>query len=308
VFAQMGVASAALFGLATVLWLVEETGRRLLMARLEFVKLVVNDVVYAVAALGVAAAVIVTRGLTMNWLVFAMACGSAATIVAVVFQLPRDELAPPPRGETAHRELAGVATWRSGQLVMRPLGMLLVRVAVSSLVSTAALGLMEAGRLLTAPILTAANGFGGFTLPFFTRRRNEGRLEMSLVVKFAAVSALGAALYVPLAFALQGPFEKLADSPPLPSALVVSWCVYAMAYAANIPVVNALTSLMFSKEVFWGRVVDSLLIIVLSVVVVEIDGVEWVPMVMTFGILIGTAVPFRVLRRRGDLVRRQSDG
>ncbi|MFN8050386.1 MAG: hypothetical protein U0Q22_03030 [Acidimicrobiales bacterium] len=303
VFAGLGVRSAALFGLATVLWLVEETGRRLLMARLEFAKLVANDVAYAVAALGVAGVITFGSRLTMDWLVFAMACGSAASIVVVVFQLPRHELALPARGSIAYRELADVSTWRSGQLMMRPLGMLMVRVAVASIVSKAALGLMESGRLLTAPILTAANGFGGFTLPFFTRKRDEGDLRMPTVMAFAAVSALGAALYIPVAFLLAPSFERWTDSPTLPTALIVSWCLYTMAYAANIPIVNALTALMFSRTVFWGRVVDSIVIVIAAVIVVEVDGINWVPTAMTFGLVLGTALPFVVLRRNGSLAR-----
>lgn len=301
VFADLDVRAAALFGLATTLWLVEETGRRLLMARLEFVKLVINDVVYAVVALGAAVSIAVWSELTMELLIVSMACGSLATIVAALAQLPRDEVAPPDRGSIAYRELAGVASWRSGQLMMRPLGMLLVRVAVSTIVSPAALGLMESGRILTAPVLTAANGFGGFTLPFFTRKRNEGRLDLGLVAKFALVSAAGAALYIPLAFVLREPFERATESPALGTALVLSWCGYAIAYAANIPVVNALTALMFSKEVFWGRVVDSVAIVLLSIVVVQLDGIDWVPTVMTVGIAIGTALPLMALRRRGAL-------
>ena len=307
VFTGLSVRSSALFGLATVLWLVEETGRRLLMARLEFVKLVFNDVAYAVAALGVAAVVTVGARLTMDWLIVAMACGSAASILVVIVQLPRHELALPGRGSVAYRELADVSLWRSGQLMMRPLGMLMVRVAVASLViEPAALGLMESGRLLTAPILTAANGFGGFTLPFFTRKRDEGDLRMSMVMQFAAISGLGAALYIPVAFFLVPYFERWTDSPNLPAALVLAWCLYSIGYAANIPIVNALTSMMFSRTVFWGRVVDSVVIVVASVLVVEVagadlDSVNWVPLAMTFGMIVGTALPFWQLRRSGEL-------
>lgn len=297
----LDVGSAALFGIALTLWLVEETGRRLMMARHEFVHLVANDVIFGVVSLGVTFAVRVSGRLTMDWLIGSLALGSVASILAAVVQLPRDELRRPERGPAAMRELAAFSTWRSGQLTMRPLGMLLTRVAVATLVSKSALGLLEAGRLIIAPILTAANGFGGFSLPFFTRRRNEGRLQMSLVGRFAAISAAGAAVYFPVALVIAPIFERQSDSGPIPTTLILAWCVYAVAYSANVPTVNALTSLMHSRTVFWGRCVDSAVIVALSAAIAVTAGVEYVPLAMTVGMVVGTAIPLLVLQRRGQL-------
>lgn len=296
---SVNVATAALFGAALVVWLIEETGRRLLMARLEFAKLVVNDAIYGVVALGLTVGVMVAGDLTMNWILTAMAAGSVASIVAALVQLPAEELALPSRGPVAWRTLSNVSTWRSGQLMMRPFGMLLVRWSVSFFVSTAALGVMEAGRLVTAPILTAANGIGGFTLPFFTRTRDAGSLGVRLVLKFTAVSTAVAVLYVPVALLVAKPFEQLSDSDPIPLVLTLSWAIYAIAYAANIPVVNALTSLLHSRLVFVGRVIDSAFIVAVSIVVVLVDGVRFVPIVMALGIVLGTAYPLWRLRREG---------
>ncbi|NLA37718.1 MAG: hypothetical protein GX868_18800, partial [Actinobacteria bacterium] len=300
-FTRVDVLSGVLFGAALVLWLLEETGRRLLMARLEFVKLAVNDAIYGVVALGLAAGVTLGAELTMRWILFAMAAGSAASLLAAVVQLPREELAMPTRGPAAWSTLREVSLWRSGQLMMRPFGMLIVRWAVSTLVSTAALGVMEAGRLVIAPILTAANGFGGFTLPFYTRKRDARSLGVRLITAFTAASALIAVVYVPVAVAITGPFERLSDSDPIPLALAVSWALYAVVYAANIPIVNALTALLYSKTVFVGRVIDTAVIVVASLALVAVDAeyVRYVPLVMAVGIVVGTAWPVMVLRRSG---------
>lgn len=300
-FTGLDVATAALFGAALSVWLLEETGRRTMMARLEFVQLVVNDVVYAVGALGLVGVVMATGELTMAWLVTAMLTGATAATVAARIQLPAEEYARPGRGPTAMRELSAFSTWRSGQLTMRPLGMLLSRVAVKTFVSASALGLLEAGRLMIAPVLTAANGFGGFSLPFFTRRRDERRLDLALVAKFSLVSAAGAAVYFPVALLVTPFFEEQSGSGSVPTVLVLSWCVYAVGYSANIPIVNALTSLLHSKAVFWGRCVDSAVIVVLSAAVAVVWGVEGVPFAMLVGMVIGTAIPLATLRRRGQL-------
>lgn len=300
-FTRVDALSGVLFATALVLWLVEETGRRLLMARLEFVKLAVNDAVYGVVALGVAGGITVAADLTMRWILFAMAAGSAASLLVAIAQLPREELAWPGRGPAAWSTLREVSLWRSGQLMMRPFGMLIVRWAVSTLVSTAALGVMEAGRLVIAPILTAANGFGGFTLPFYTRKRDARSLGVRLVAVFTAVSTLIAVAYVPVAIAITGPFERLSDSDPIPMALAVSWALYAVVYAANIPVVNALTALLYARTVFVGRVVDTAFIVAASLALVAVDAefVRYVPLVMALGIAVGTAWPLLVLRRLG---------
>ena len=307
-FTEVDVVSGVIFGAALVLWLLEETGRRLLMARLEFVKLAVNDTVYGIVALGVAGGVTATADLTMRWILFAMAAGSAASLLVAVVQLPREEFALPGTGPAAWATLREVSLWRSGQLMMRPFGMLIVRWAVSALVSTAALGVMEAGRLVIAPILTAANGFGGFTLPFYTRRRDARSLGVRLVAAFTAASAIIAVAYVPVALAITGPFERLSDSDPIPLALAAAWALYAVVYAANIPIVNALTALLYSRTVFVGRVIDTVFIVAGSLALVAFDAqfVRYVPLVMALGIAIGTAWPVWVLHRAGALNDRAS--
>ena len=299
IFTDVSVKTAAIFGAAQVVWLIEETGRRLLMARLEFVKLLVNDIAYAVVAVGAIIALMTMSTLTMDWVLIAMLSGSIASAVTAVIQLPREELRLPSPGPAAWRTLFDVSVWRSGQLMMRPFGMLLVRWSVSYFVSAEALGVMEAGRLVIAPILTAAIGIGGFTLPFFTRRRDQGTVSVPLIAAFTTLSALVAVLYIPVALAISGPFERISNSDPIPLLLTASWSIYAVAYAANVPVANALTALLYSKQVLVGRVIDSAFIVVMSIVVVHLDGVRYVPLVMTAGILVGTALPVLSLKRKG---------
>lgn len=300
-FTDLTPAAAALFGVAVTLWLIEETGRRIMMARFEFVALVINDVIFGVVSVGLVFAVMWSSRLTMTWIVGSLAAGSAASIFAAAVQLPSSEMRPAGPGPAAYREVAAFSTWRSGQLMMRPLGMLLARLAVSAIVSRSALGLMEAGRLIIAPVMTAANGLGGFSLPYFTRHRDQGDLRLGLVARFAALSAVVAAVYAPVAFLVAPFFEAQSNSGAIPGALLASWCVYAVAYAVNIPIVNALTALRHSRSVFWGRCIDSAVIVVLGAAVAAAWGIDLVPLTMTLGVAIGTAVPMMRLRASGQL-------
>ena len=160
---------------------------------------------------------------------------------------------------------------------------------------------MEAGRLIIAPVMTAANGLGGFSLPYFTRHRDQGDLRLGLVARFAALSAVVAAVYAPVAFLVAPFFEAQSNSGAIPGALLASWCVYAVAYAVNIPIVNALTALRHSRSVFWGRCIDSAVIVVLGAAVAAAWGIDLVPLTMTLGVAIGTAVPMMRLRASGQL-------
>jgi exopolysaccharide production protein ExoQ len=289
--------TGALFGVVLAAWFVEEAGRRLLMARQSFVALVVNDAAYGLVALGVALGVVAAGELTLRWLLVAMLAGSVAAAAVVIGQVPRGELALPGRGPVAWRRLAEVAGWRSGQLVLRPAGMLVARVVVAALTSTATLGVIEAGRLVVAPVITAANGIGGFTLPFFTERRD--RLARRTVSALALACGLGAIAFVPVALVGLPVFERLAGVDGIGAGVVLGWCVFAAVYAANIPVVNALTALGWSRTVFWGRVVDTVVVVVGVAVVAAAGATALVPVVMGTAIAIGTAVPLVLLVRRG---------
>ncbi|MEZ5321667.1 MAG: hypothetical protein R2698_06295 [Microthrixaceae bacterium] len=301
VFAEVSWRDALIFGAAMAAWLLEETGRRILMARRQFAALTLNDAVFGIVSVGVTVAVVATRRLTMGWLVGSMLLGAIGAIALAGWQLPRTERTLPWKGPTAWRPITEFSVWRAGQLTMRPLGMLLARVAVARIVSPAALGLMEAGRLLVAPALTAANGFGGFSLPYFARKRDEGSLSMRLVARFAIASSAATALYIPLALVARGPFQHVSNSGAISLALVLTWCTYAVVNAGNIPTVNALTAQLLSRPVFWGRCVDTVIIVAGSAVVALADRVWAVPLVMSAGMVVGTVIPLVRLGRAGAL-------
>lgn len=298
---DLGWPTAGLFGVALGAWVAEESGRRLMMARLDFWSLVANDVAYALGALGAAGVGVATGRLTMGWLIGSMLVGSLAAVVAALRQLPAEELRAGPRVRPDFAEIARFSVWRSGQLAMRPLGMLGSRVVVQSLTSTSTLGLIEAGRLLVAPVLTAANGFGGFILPWFARRHRERELDLGVVARVSGICAAAALACLPAAFLLRPLVERIDGSGSIPTPLVVAWCCFAVGYAANIPLVNALTSARHSRDVFLGRVVDAALVLVLTWLAVVVGAEMSVPALMTLGMVVGTSIPVVLLWRRGEV-------
>lgn len=283
----IGIGSAALFGVAMALWVAEETGRRLLMACFRFTALVVNDLIYGVVAVGLALALAMADRLTLTWLIVAMLAGAAASTIVALMQIPRDELSIVGPGRADWSTLRGFSLWRSGQLGMRPATMLLLRVGIGAVSGYSAVGLFEAGRILIAPALTASNGIGSFTLPEFTRQRDAGQLTKRSIATASMQSAMLAAALLPTAL-LVGLVVSRSDATSLPTSLVVSWCVFALANGANIPVVNALSVLGRSALLFAGRCLDLVVSLGIGLALVAIGGVEFVPLALVAGMLGGT--------------------
>lgn len=283
-FADRSPLSAGLFALALLAWTVEESGRRLFMARLEFNKLWLNDIVYAVASLGLAGAGILLDRISIDWLLASMLFGSIASTLLLRYQLPQSEFTLGPRERPEMRTLAKFSAWRAGQIGVRPASMLIVRLVIVGVTSEAALGNLEAGRLVLAPIFTAANGLGAFLLPTFTRRVDEPKETMTLVAKIAAGGALATLIYgVTMAFAVPPITSRLGDA-----GIIFAWTTYAMAYVANIPFANALVARKRSRDVFQARLVDGAVGIALGYILVLVFGVVAVPVGLAIGVACGS--------------------
>jgi O-antigen/teichoic acid export membrane protein len=260
----LGVGStqtALVFAALVVGWLAEETGRRLLMARLEMWSLVLNDVTYAVVTFLALAVLSRTGiGLTVGTLLGAMGIGAMAAVLTALVQLPRAEWGTLRPGLRGLRELSSFAAWRSLQATLRPASLLLVRVLVANLMSFAALGLLEAARLVLAPAQTVINSAGNFLLPSFAaaERRDTGigrrlaeRAVRVLVVVTVLVGLLAAALRGPLGALLTGGGFALS------AVCIVGWAAYLATWAATLPFVAELVARRRSREVFVARLVDS---------------------------------------------------
>ena len=155
----IGDTTAVLFGIASVAWVVEETLRRLLIARRDFTNLVINDAAFAIGSFGLVGFVALTGGdFTIETLVLALLAGAVVAIGVGVVQLPSHELSRGLLGPSRMREMASFAVWRAAQIGLRPGSQTIVRFVIIAVASEAALGQLEAARLLLAPVLTVVNG------------------------------------------------------------------------------------------------------------------------------------------------------
>lgn len=293
--------TAVLFGLASVAWVIEETMRRLLIARREFWKLVANDAAFACGSFGLVGFVLVTGGtFTLETLVVALLAGAIVSIGLGVTQLPTVELSRGMLGPSRMRDVASFAVWRSAQVGLRPGSQALVRAIVIGAASYEALGQLEAARLLLAPVLTVVNGAGVYLLPTYSTQAKSGkRFRPAVPIAMLVVGALAAA-YGAFAIVLRSPLTDLLtdETAAISIASLLAWTLYSVGFGAGVPVGNALVARGRSRLAFNVRVIDALAGVAVAAIFAVAGLVEWVPLGLAIGTFLGAAL---LLRRLGLL-------
>jgi O-antigen/teichoic acid export membrane protein len=292
VLGLLDAGGAALFLVLCVLWVLEDGGRRLFMARLEFWGCVANDVVYGVVALAALVALGAAPGrLGLDGFLAAMALGAAAAVVAARIQLPREEWAGGPVTAAGLRRVAGFGAWRAAQSGIRPLATVLLRTFVRALTSAAALGRLEAARLALAPMLIVTNGIGNFLLPHYARRHRAAAGDVSPLLGPAAGLVAAVLAYTALATALAPQLSTLitGEEGSLDRVAVAGWGVFAAAFALGIPAGTLVLARGRSSVVFRLRAIDSAVGLTIAVALVGIAA-SLAPYGLAVGALLGAAL------------------
>ena len=276
---------AVVFAGMVVLRLVAETARRLLMARLEFWRLVVNDTAHLVATLVAVGFFAATGPITLLALLASMAIGAGAAVLTGILQLPAEELRRLRPGRAGLAHVMSFAAWRSLQAALRPAALLASRVLVSLFLSLAAVGALEAGRLVVAPLQVVINGAGGFLLSdFVAKERHSPARAYGQARRAARLLLLGTGIGGVALALLSEPLGQLLTGGEVDPLLVLGWVVYLMSWAAGLPYVTEAVARRKAREVFLIRLVDSVLgLALVAAVVVWWDGVAVVPWLMACG-------------------------
>ena len=244
------------FSVLAVVWLVRETLRRLLIARMDFTRLLGNDVLYLVVTLAVLL-VAASSGLTLTALVVAMAIGAVVTVGLGVLRVPRDELRDLRPGWQGMGRLAQFAGWRAAHATLRPVALLAVRVLVGVFGSLTAVGLLEAGRLVVAALQVVVNGAGSYLLPRFAAAEKQPERGRPDTARLAVVLAAGTLACGLVCAALAGPLGELLTGAPVPGWLVLGWSVYLAVWAAGLPSVAEVVARKLSRATFVVRLIDT---------------------------------------------------
>ncbi len=290
--------TALLFGLASVAWVLEETLRRLLIARREFTKLVVNDASFAVGSFGfVGFSIAAGATFELRTLVVALLVGALVAIALGLVQLPRSEIIPGDLGPSRMREVASFAIWRAAQIGLRPGSQALVRTIIVAAASYEALGQLEAARLLLAPVLTVVNGAGVYLLPTYSAQVKQGRRFQPHVPVAMAVVGGAAAVYGAIAIIARAPLSDLLGSSSTTSVLaLLSWTAFSVGFGAGVPAGNALVARNQSRTAFNARIVDAVVGISVASAFAVGGTVDAVPFGLAAGTAVGAALLLRALR------------
>ncbi|HUS42090.1 MAG TPA: O-antigen ligase family protein [Ilumatobacteraceae bacterium] len=285
--------TAVLFAVASVAWALEETLRRILIARREFWLLVANDGAFAFGAFGLLGAVLVSgAALTLDTVIISLLAGSIVAIGLGVVQLPRVELLRGPNSASRMRELASFASWRSVQVGLRPASQALVRAIVATTVGLEAVGLLEAARLLIAPALTVVNGAGIFFLPTYSDQiRRRVRLNPSVGRAMLLIAAICAS-YGLVAIALRSRLAELltGGESVVTTLSVASWVLFSIAFGLGLPVGAANVAAGQSRQTFMIRLVDAGLGISIAGLCAVLGWVDAVPIGLAVGAFVGAGL------------------
>lgn len=289
---------ATMFAIACVTWALEETCRRILIARREFWALVINDASFAVGSFSLVGAVIVTgNDITIESMILALIAGAVVATGVAVIQLPRVELLRGPLAASRLREVASFAAWRSIQVGLRPATMAIVRAVVATTASLAALGQLEAARLLIAPVLTVVNGAGVYLLPTYAEQVKRRLRFRPTVARAMLVVTLIAVLYGATALLFREAFvDRLTDgTTPVSTTAVIAWMLFAGAFGLGIPVGSAMVALGHSRRTFVIRAIDAGVGIAAASMLAVSGHVDAVPAGLAVGAFLGAALLMRAL-------------
>jgi O-antigen ligase/O-antigen/teichoic acid export membrane protein len=296
-------ATAALFASASVAWAIEETFRRLLIARREFWSLVANDSSFAVGSFGLLAATAATgTTITIETMVLSLLVGAVVAIGAAMVQLPRIEILRGPPAPSRMRELASFAGWRAIQVGLRPATMALMRAIVATTASLTVLGQLETARLLVAPVLTIVNGAGVYLLPTYANQVRRGAAFQPSVRRAMVVVGALAAAYGAVAVALRGLLvDVLTDgSTAVGVGALVSWATFSLAFGLGVPPGSATVALGRSRRTFAIRLVDAAIGVVGVAIFAALGWIDAVPAGLALGAFVGAALLVRSLRTTDD--------
>lgn len=191
--------------LAVFAFLLEDTLRRILMAVGRFSAVLVVDATYAISVAAVLAGLWRADGLTLTGIFVAVAVGQTIAIIVALAFLPKQERVwVRPGGDW--RLVAEFGGWRAILGVIGPGRLWVARTMVAAAAGLSAVGMLEANRLLVAPVLLGVQGMGSAILVSYAREFRGAPSSAlraadrdALVLGGGAVVAVAAAvLYAPV--------------------------------------------------------------------------------------------------------------
>lgn len=266
-------AEAGLFALAMIAFVVEEIVRRLLMAGYAFSRVIAADLTGFVVSLALLAAAAAVQALSLGAFLGAIAAGQTIGAIVGWRLVPRSERVLVGWRGANLRTVWGYGAWRGLQQTLRPAMLTGVRVVVLAATGAAAVGMLEAARTYTSPLLLVVGGLSSFLFVRFADHRREGRFDSLREADRVVVVLVGATVLMSAVALGAGPWlGPLAFGIAFDPTMLVAWLVYGLSVAVVTPY-GALSAVAGRQRVvFLVRLNDTLLGLVLTVVIVLVGG------------------------------------
>ena len=219
----LSVTEAALFGAASVSFQTTEVMRQVFIAMRRFWQLAVVDTVALLSALGSVVILVGERRVALATFLVAVAVGQAMACLTAHALLPLPERAlVVPRGR-ARGLVAAVGGWRAAQAAITPVVLTAARLLVVVAVGSAALGRLEAARILVVPAFLVLQGLESYLLVAYAR---DGDAPLASLVSRAWRPAMALGLVIVACGALLGWRRRTSgiSSPGRPSPCRGSRC------------------------------------------------------------------------------------
>jgi O-antigen/teichoic acid export membrane protein len=283
---------AVVFGVAALAFQVEELLRRLFMAQLRFWRLVIVDTTALAVALATVGLSALVSPVSLLTLLAGLAAGQVVGAVVALVMLPAAERRLVSLRGARVAAVASFGAWRGAQVAVNPGVLTVFRSIVIFGVGTAALGQVEAARILVAPAILLVQGLGSYLLASYAR---DAEAPLGLLVSRAGRAALFmaaaivlaggvAALLVPYA----GPLVAGAQF-AISGVTVFCWALYAAASATLQPYASLCAARGRPRQVFAVRLVDAAVALSLTGVAVLLLHVPTAvtPLALAVGLLVG---------------------
>ena len=266
-------AEAGLFALAMIAFVVEEIVRRLLMAGYAFPRVIAADLTGFVVSLAVLAGAAAVQALSLGAFLGAIAAGQTIGAIVGWRLVPRSERVLVGWRGANLRTVWGYGAWRGLQQTLRPAMLTGVRVVVLAATGAAAVGMLEAARTYTSPLLLVVGGLSSFLFVRFADHRREGRFDSLREADRVVVVLVGATVLMSAVALGLGPWlGPLAFGVAFDPTMLVAWLVFGLSVAVVTPY-GALSAVPGRQRVvFMVRLSDTLLCLVLTVVIVLVGG------------------------------------
>ena len=288
----LDVVDSLAFGVASTMFVVEDTIRRYLMAVIQFWRIVLVDLTALFAALAV---VILGGSVDLGLLLWALAGGQAMAIIVGWRLIPTPERFFAKRKPAAMAAVARFGVWRALQQTVRAATLALVRIICLLVVSAAAVGELASARIYMAPTILVVGGVSSYLFASFAQSKNvpiDSLLRSAdRVMRQMALATLAIGAAFVLAIPWLGPLLTGGEY-EISLPIAAGWAAYATAIACVAPYGQLASVRGHERSVLAWRTADSALSLVATLVVVGIlDTVSVVPLVLAvWPVLSGIAI------------------